>query len=120
MAGGYTPEERREYDRRWRAKNSERIKEYRRKYYAEHPELFKSYREKVAAKRRQLRDSLGSRENPLAEPCRNRKCRFLNTDGIPSCDYIRKMSKKRPCPPGEACTVYEPIKENEDGNDETN
>lgn len=102
-------EERREYDRKWRAKNVQRIRAYRRQYYAEHKDQFQIYRKTYAKKRSKTSPLFGGLKdliNPLAAPCFKRQCRFLNVNGIPSCDYI-KFYGPRPCPPGKACTVWE-------------
>lgn len=41
--------------------------------------------------------------NPLMRHCMD--CKYAETSGVPSCAYILIMKQRRPCPPGEACTV---------------
>lgn len=103
-------DDKREYDREWRAKNVDRVREYRRQYYAENKDKFQVYRATYYKKRRAktslLYESLTSLGNPLASACAKRKCKYLNTNGIPSCDYIA-IKGPRPCPAGKSCTVWE-------------
>lgn len=103
-------EEKREYDRNWRAKNTDRLREYRRQYYAENKDKFQVYRAAYYGKKRRaktslLYESLTSLGNPLAKECAKRKCKYLNENGIPSCDYIVQKGP-RPCPAGKDCTVW--------------
>ena len=50
---------------------------------------------------------------------RCRTCRFGGAVHFRSpataCMYLAETSKRRPCEPGVQCTVYEPLKEEQDG-----
>lgn len=110
-------EEKRRYDREWRARNIAHVREYRRKYYADHKEQFRTYKKK-RPKTSPLFDALQTLTNPLAIPCIKRKCLYLNENGIPSCDYI-KYNGPRPCPGGEECTVWKQRRQKENDNKES-
>lgn len=103
-------DDKREYEREWRAKNVDHVREYRRQYYADNKDKFQVYRATYHKKRRAktslLYESLTSLGNPLAKECAKRKCKYLNENGIPSCDYVI-FNGPRPCPAGKDCTVWE-------------
>lgn len=103
--------EKRRYDREWRAKNIDHVREYRWQYYADNKDKFQVYRATYYGKKRRaktslLYESLTSLGNPLASECAKRKCKYLNENGIPSCDYVI-YNGPRPCPAGKDCTVWE-------------
>lgn len=39
-------------------------------------------------------------------------CGFLVNGGVPYCKYLLVTDHRRPCPPGDGCTVKVPIKLN--------
>lgn len=95
-----TPQEKSEYNRNWRQQNLEHRREYARQYYRDHAEQYKLYRER--SKKKTPKNILWSQGNPLAKACK--KCKYLNNNGIPSCDYII-YNGPRPCPGGADCVV---------------
>lgn len=55
-------------------------------------------------------------------PDRCRTCRYavwvdvgLDQEMLRACTYILRHGMKRPCPPGEECTVYKPRRRKGDG-----
>lgn len=55
----------------------------------------------------------------VSNPCKG--CVHLHyiTDTMPYCSYIFDTGKKRPCPPGEGCTVKLTLKKKRKQNEKT-
>lgn len=82
----------RRHDRYYAMHTEEIAERAREKYYSMTPEERREERKKYA---------LGG--NPLAQACAG--CKYLNTNGIPSCDYYMITGNRRP--QGTPCRVKE-------------